>query len=258
MKSRTLIVPIGNVPDDYDREMRKSLEKFWDFTPYEIVSSSEQNRYLLSENHAVLLTYQELSGVFVSGYSLKIVLGDKKYSKAEYATKIVSFSLPHTTEPITKKEVIMNFNHLIPLIIKNMNHFLHERYDKIEKPITKANMAQYYGDAQEKMKGRTLYFDKSTIRTGFSTEDFSKNCGLPSTSYKMATKEEISEAVMNGNDKVAIIYGSYSSYKHVFDPSTGTILCSTSDMNKQKTNSIGTIAIIGSVVIGLLTIFLTQ
>ncbi len=196
--TRTYVVLQGNPLSEYNFEIRDAMDKYWDITEYEFIDYNEFN--------------EKAGDPKASFLYVAIVSFEKDKSQTRY--NFLCLSLGGDDPSIEEMRDIVN----IPLSyygveeenytykLGTMVNFMqkHVRMITDDPDLISQNVLKEYNDNMSGVHNKTLYLVEDELENSIGSEARIK--AVYPHDFKIVTREEIKEAIMNKNENIVFLH----------------------------------------------------
>jgi hypothetical protein len=220
LKSRTLIVPFGNLNSDLIKNYEEVFEKYWKISKFKIVHPNQMDEYKNDINYYYFdfynVTERSNYGVYHFHYFRLNYL--KEFGSIKKVTHLAEFDL------FLKNGTYMNLTPgLMKLYIIMIQNYLTDRKEyRVNKKINKEEIS--------KLKYNTLYIPdyvlfKVLFPSGYKPVDEKDMLKTYNGKYKIVSSEEFDRVILEANSTTFILVCIVSEYTDIviFNAQSGKI-----------------------------------
>ena len=197
-KTKTLVVLDESPFAEYNMVIKEAVKKSWKLTEFDFINSNEYEQKRKDPQYSFL--------------TIDKVYFEKDKTKAQYEFLCLSLGGKYKTEsdmpqlctvPLSYYGVDEEtYTYKIPTLVNFIqNHVL---LTSQNKELNSGNIISYYNKNLKSVKNKTFYVLKDELGPNVNTE--SKIKKVYPYKFKIATREEIEEAVKNENDNVVFLH----------------------------------------------------
>lgn len=197
-KTKTYIVLQDNPISDYNFEIRDAVEKYWDITDYEFIKFDEFNRKI---------RFEEASFLYTATVSF-----EKDKSQTRYTFLCLSLggdfpSVDHMKDivnvPLSYYSVDEeNYTYKLGTLVNFMQK--HVRMITEDPDLISQNVLKEYNENMAGVHGKTLFLVEDELQKSIGSE--AKIRSVYPHKFKIVTREEIKEAIMNKDEEIVFLH----------------------------------------------------
>lgn len=234
LKTTTMCVVIEDETIEGYKKLKAAVEKFWDFNKYQLIKKDDIGTYINDPKFSVMSfvalsqdpasnqsqTYFSIGSFTLTnevkrfaGWSIYIFLGDAKNKYYKEMKPHMHYGIDDLHPVVAsmipeEKRDLGTFDYLIAHALKENLHQVKSflKNMKLQEygvlgTVVKDGKAIYYNDGKSQMN-KTLYVEKEMAGKKGTEAKYAEAFGISADNVKIATREEIAEAVEKGDETV--------------------------------------------------------
>jgi len=225
VKESKFMVVLNDVETAIDDSVKSAMKKYWTFCDYDFIKASEYDTYKKEDGYSFMALMSEaFQGLDINGYAYRIVFDAKK--NKNLVSGFVSRVMMPTIKNEKKNIVLNTYDYLIPYIIKTLQTELDENFKSNGKAVKYNRSKEDMGDDKKIYRvGGYAKFKKMNqlllCKDGVKDIEAAKNMvkkifDVDTSKVSFVSSAEISKAISEKKDNIAIVYADFNGNCEVF------------------------------------------